>query len=339
MKSKSLENDNLRAQIQEKGFANTALKNEVRRLKGKEAVDSAISKPKAVTIAPGMFKIATEPLPAKSFKNKVAHIDYIQHSRLHADVLRAIVEDARALSPLDCNLDSACKYAQRIQEVLVYVHDSCPCLTTPRERLIAVTPKNKDNKVRHADPITSSKHSAKLVAVTPKPQTRDSYPPLLHSTRVIVSTYASGSKPSGNTQKYKISQPSSSNKTNKVEDQPRSVKSRKNEKIRVYQTKGRADVMQSVLNTNSKSLCVVCNECFIDANHDKCVVNYIHDVNMLSNAKRLKKKQIWKSTGKVYKEIGLKWKPTGRIFTIVGNKCPLTRFTSTIIVPPKENTV
>nr|GEW84375.1 hypothetical protein [Tanacetum cinerariifolium] len=164
----------------------------------------------------GMFKIAIEPLAPKLFKNKDVHIDYIQHSRKHVDVLREIVEDARALSPLDCNLDSACKYAQRIQEVLVYVHDPCPYLTTPMERLITVAPKNKDNKVRPADPVTSSKHSTKLVAVTHVPKTNDSYPPLLHSTRVNCSTNASGSKPSGNTKKYKISQPSSSNKTNKV---------------------------------------------------------------------------------------------------------------------------
>ncbi|GKE57759.1 putative ribonuclease H-like domain-containing protein [Tanacetum coccineum] len=31
-------------------------------------------------------------------------------------------------------------------------------------------------------------------------------------------------------------------------------------------------------------------------------------------------------------------KPTGRTFTIVGNSCPLTRFTSTNVVPPKKTT-
>nr|GEX18213.1 retrovirus-related Pol polyprotein from transposon TNT 1-94 [Tanacetum cinerariifolium] len=80
----------------------------------------------------------------------------------NVDGFKITVKDARALSPLDCNLDSACKYAQRIQEVLVYVHDSCLCLTTHMERLIAVTPMNKDSKVRPADPVTSSKHSAKF---------------------------------------------------------------------------------------------------------------------------------------------------------------------------------
>ncbi|GJS85164.1 retrovirus-related pol polyprotein from transposon TNT 1-94 [Tanacetum coccineum] len=47
---------------------------------------------------------------------------------------------------------------------------------------------------------------------------------------------------------------------------------------------------------------------------------------------------VWKPTGKVFNEIGYSWKPTGRTFTIVGNKCPLTRFTSTKVVPTKETT-
>ncbi|GJT79909.1 hypothetical protein Tco_1054251 [Tanacetum coccineum] len=132
MNSKSVENAHLRAQIQEKVFANTALKNELRRIKGKDVVDIVASKPKATTIAPGME---------------------------HANVLREIVEEARASNPLDSDSDLACKYAKRLQEELVYVHDSCPCLATHRERLIAVTPKNKDSKVRHADPVTSLKHS------------------------------------------------------------------------------------------------------------------------------------------------------------------------------------
>ncbi|GJT52702.1 hypothetical protein Tco_0978859 [Tanacetum coccineum] len=72
----------------------------------------------------------------------------IKHSGEHADILKEIVENARALSPLDSNLDSACKYVQRLQEVLVYVKDTCPCLTKPSEKLVADTPFNKNKKTR-----------------------------------------------------------------------------------------------------------------------------------------------------------------------------------------------
>ncbi|GJZ03002.1 retrovirus-related pol polyprotein from transposon TNT 1-94 [Tanacetum coccineum] len=150
---KSMENTDLKAQIQEKGFANAALKNELRKLKGKDVINTAVSKPSATTIAPGMFKLDLEPLAPKLLKNKDAHIDYIKHSRDHADTLQEIVKNARTLSPLDSNLDSAYKYVQRTQEVLVYVKDTLPCLSKPSEKLVVVTPLNKDKKVRFADPV------------------------------------------------------------------------------------------------------------------------------------------------------------------------------------------
>ncbi|GKC11021.1 hypothetical protein Tco_1007803 [Tanacetum coccineum] len=169
---------NLKAQIQEKVFANAALKNELRKLKGKTVIDSVVSKPHATTIAPGMFKLNLEPLAPKVLKNKDAHLDYIKHSREHADTLWEIIKSARALSPLDSNLDSACKYVQRIQEVLVHVKDTCPCLTRPSEKLVVVTPMNKDKKIRFADPVTSSRNTQKQ-ADSQKP--KDSNQPLLHS--------------------------------------------------------------------------------------------------------------------------------------------------------------
>ncbi|GJT26054.1 retrovirus-related pol polyprotein from transposon TNT 1-94 [Tanacetum coccineum] len=223
LNSKSMENVDLKAQIQEKVFANAALKSELRKLKGKTVIDTVVSKPHATTIAPGMFKLDLVPLAPKVLKNKDANLKYIKHSREHVDTLREIVESARALSPLDSNLDSTCK-----------------------------------------------------------------------SNRFY---WASGSKPTGNTKNNMISQSSSNNKTNKVEDQSRSIKSRKNKKNRVALTECNAYVMQSMLNANSKSVCAICNECLFVANHDKCVLDYVNDVNVLSKSKPVKcknKKQIWK---------------------------------------------
>ncbi|GJT68712.1 retrovirus-related pol polyprotein from transposon TNT 1-94 [Tanacetum coccineum] len=178
LNSKSMGNADLKAQIQEKVFANATLKNELRKLKGKTVIDNVVSKPHATTITLGMFKLDLEPLAPNVLKNKDAHLNYIKHFREHADTLWKIVESARALSPLDSNLDSTCK--------------------------------------------------------------------------VIGSTGASGLKPTGNIKNNRISQLSSSNKTNKVEDQSRSVKSKKNKKNGVAKTKCNANVMQSMLNANSK---------------------------------------------------------------------------------------
>ncbi|GJX92430.1 retrovirus-related pol polyprotein from transposon TNT 1-94 [Tanacetum coccineum] len=80
-------------------------------------LENAAPMPNPNVIALGMFKLDLEPLAPKVLKNRDAHIDYIKHSREHADILREIVENARALSPIDSNLDSACTHVQRLQEL------------------------------------------------------------------------------------------------------------------------------------------------------------------------------------------------------------------------------
>ncbi|GJU69242.1 hypothetical protein Tco_1255501, partial [Tanacetum coccineum] len=172
-------------------------------------------------------------------------------------------------------------------------------------------------------------------------KTQDSNKPVLPSTRMKSSTSASRSQPSGNTKKNRISRTTSSNMKNKVEDHPRSVKTNSNKMNRVIEPVCNANVKHSMLNANSELICATCNECMFDAIHDLCVLDFVNDVNVRSkskSAKSSKKKKIWKPTGKVFTDIGYRWKPTGRTFTIDGNTCPLTRITSTKVVPLKETT-
>ncbi|GJW87420.1 retrovirus-related pol polyprotein from transposon TNT 1-94 [Tanacetum coccineum] len=256
--AKSVENLDLNAQLQEKVFAIAALKNELRKLKGKSVVDTAVSKPSAITITPRMFKINLKPLSPKVLKNKDAHLDYLKHTMENADILRELVKNARDLSPLDSNLDSACKYVQRIQEVLVYVKDTCPCLSKPGEKLMAVTPLNKDKRVRFADPITSLSNVPKQ---TNSIKSQDSNKPVLHPTGVTSTTSASRSKPSGNTKKNRIPRPSSSNKKNKVEEHSKSIKSRKKKMNRVDKTECNAHDMQSIWKPTGRIFTIVGNRC------------------------------------------------------------------------------
>ncbi|GJW62830.1 hypothetical protein Tco_0112165 [Tanacetum coccineum] len=114
---KSAENEDLKAQIQDKVFVITSLKNDLRKLKGKEIVDIAAQTPSAHTIK-------------------------------QVDILRGIVEQAKAKQHLDTELDFACKHAQRIQELLEYVQDTCPNAIKLNEKKVVVTPKNKVKKVR-----------------------------------------------------------------------------------------------------------------------------------------------------------------------------------------------
>ncbi|GJV49772.1 hypothetical protein Tco_1439984 [Tanacetum coccineum] len=73
-----------------------------------------------------MFKLDLEPLAPRLLQNREAHIDYLKYTQEQADILRGIVKQAKAKQPLDKELDFACKHAQRIQELLVYVRDTCP---------------------------------------------------------------------------------------------------------------------------------------------------------------------------------------------------------------------
>ncbi|GJU67025.1 ribonuclease H-like domain-containing protein [Tanacetum coccineum] len=177
-----------------------------------------------------------------------------------ADILRRIVKQAKAKQPLDNVLDFACKHAKRIQELLIYVRDTCPNAYKPSEKLVAVTPMNKVNKVRFSEPLTSSSNIHKHVESSKTP---DSNTPVLPSTGWKSSTSACRSQPTS----YK-----------------------KNDRISQTPTK------------------------------------------------KSQQHNIWKPTGKVFTEVGYKWKPTGRLFTLVGNSCPLTRITSTKVVPIKETT-
>ncbi|GJU14400.1 hypothetical protein Tco_1142366 [Tanacetum coccineum] len=206
------------------------------RVQSKEYCDSLIAQINAKSLAnldlnaQLQEKINLEPLAPKILQNKDVHMDYIKHSRDNANILWELVKNARALSPIDSNLDLAC--------------------------------------------------------------------------------YASGSQSSGNTKIDRISQPSCSTKTNKVEDQSRSVKSRKNKKNRVGKTECNAYVMQSMLNANSvsesisnalvkhsmknaksKSLCAIGNKCLFDANNDMRLIDCVNDMNLRSKAKSKKNKK------------------------------------------------
>ncbi|GJY79907.1 integrase, catalytic region, zinc finger, CCHC-type containing protein [Tanacetum coccineum] len=72
---KSAENEDLKAQIQDKVFVITSLKNDLQKLKGKEIVDIAAQTPSAHTIVPGMFKHELEPLAHRIEVVQIVQLD------------------------------------------------------------------------------------------------------------------------------------------------------------------------------------------------------------------------------------------------------------------------
>ncbi|GKB49855.1 hypothetical protein Tco_0900608 [Tanacetum coccineum] len=147
---------------------------------------------------------------------------------------------------------------------------------------------NKTKKVTFSEPVTSSsnipRHNDSL-------KTQESNKPLLPSTGVNSSINASGSKPTDNTKKNRISRPSSRNEKNKVEEHPRIVNSCLNKKNRVFKPICNENVKHSMSNANSELICATCKECLFAKNHDMCVLAYVNDVNVRSKSKYVKCKK------------------------------------------------
>ncbi|GJW58871.1 hypothetical protein Tco_0105602 [Tanacetum coccineum] len=300
----SVEISDLNASLQEKVLEITALKDDLRKLKGKDLVDNAVTKH---TIDPEMLKIDVEPITPKLLNKRTTHSAYIKHTQEEAAVLRDLFDHVKANYPLDHSLEFACRYTKLILELLTNISKTCPSINNSGEqlgKLVAVTPKNKDKRVRFTEPVTSSGNT---IIKTTSTSNLVSNKPMLSSTGVKPSTSASGSQPSGNTKKDKI-----------------------------QQTPRTANVQHSKLNANSELKCVKCNGCMLSDNHDLCVLDFINNVNARVKSKSVKKtlkKKVWKPKGKVFTNIRYIWRATGRTFTIVGNACPLMRIATTTEVP------
>nr|GEV44776.1 integrase, catalytic region, zinc finger, CCHC-type, peptidase aspartic, catalytic [Tanacetum cinerariifolium] len=208
------------------------------------------------------------------------------------------------------NRNAKLKEIDTLKETLS--NHTCPSLTKPSEKLIVVTPMNKEKNVRFAEPVTSLSNIPKQ---TDSIKTKDSNKSLLTSTGVKPITSASGSKLSGNIKNNKITRPPSSNQKNKVEDHSRKVKSSLNKMNFVSKSISNAHVKHSVRNAKFESICAICNKCLFDANHEMCVIDYVNDVNMRSKSKskRNKMRKEWKPMGKVSSQTGYSWKPIGTV--------------------------
>ncbi|GJZ73939.1 hypothetical protein Tco_0638085 [Tanacetum coccineum] len=257
----------MQARLQAKDVSIEKLKKHITNLKGKNVVES-VEIVKSTNVIPlKVYRLDLPPLSPRLKNNREAHVDYLKVTQEHTHTLRDIVDHARTIHPLDNELNYACQYVQRIQELLV-----------------------------------------------------------------------------SNTRNNRISQTSRSNQNkNKVEDHHRISKSSLNKKNHVSTSVCNEFVKQFVLNTNSELVCVTCKKCMFDDVHDSCVVEFLNNVNTNGKSKSVKaksgrrNKKECKPTRKVFSSVGHRWLPTGGDFTIVGNAYPLTRITSTKVVPPKKN--
>ncbi|GKD40259.1 retrovirus-related pol polyprotein from transposon TNT 1-94 [Tanacetum coccineum] len=125
---KFVEISDLNASIQEQVLVITNLKNELRKLKGKDLVDNVVTKN---TIDPEMLKVVVEPIAPKLLNNRTTYSYYLRQTQEQAAILREVVEQGKSQNPLNNFLDSA----------------------------LAVNPKNKDKRVRLTETVTSSRNT------------------------------------------------------------------------------------------------------------------------------------------------------------------------------------
>ncbi|GJZ45537.1 retrovirus-related pol polyprotein from transposon TNT 1-94 [Tanacetum coccineum] len=295
-------------------------------------------KPKV--LAPGKYAIDVEPIPPRNRNNREVHLYYLKHLKESVETLREIVEEAKVERPLDSSLASACLYTKHSQELLEYVIGTCPEDINTRDKKHASTPLPKKKQVTFEEQCAMSKSNThKPVKQLNCQKTNVPVPP---STGVNSCTDASGSQPRSNTKKNRIL-PAKSVNMKQVEEHPRTIKSSLKTTNRVDSS---ISSKRTVINSNSHSVCQTCNKCLISANHDMCVVTYLHSVNASPSVKNVVRKvkqvwkpkqvrQVWKPTGKVLTNIGYQWRPTGRLFTL-GEQCPLTRFTKPKVVTAEQ---
>ncbi|GJS28491.1 retrovirus-related pol polyprotein from transposon TNT 1-94 [Tanacetum coccineum] len=114
----------------------------LKKLKGKALVDNDVTKHPS---NPEMLKIDMEPITPKLLNKQTAHFAYIKHTQEEATVLKS-----KYL--LDQSLEYSCRYAKLVQEFLTNISKTCPSVNNTDGKLVAVTPKNKDKRVRFTEP-------------------------------------------------------------------------------------------------------------------------------------------------------------------------------------------
>nr|GEU88741.1 hypothetical protein [Tanacetum cinerariifolium] len=210
--------------------------------------------PKQIFWSKDLIKMKAEALKEN---NREVHLDYLKHLKESVATLREIVEEARAVRPLDRSLASACHYTKYSQELLEYAVG-----TLTRQKQVTfedqcVTLNNNTHK--HVEQLKIQKTNV----------------PVIPSTGVNSCTDASGSKPKSNTKKNRISPAKSVNKK-QVKEHPRTNKSSLNHTNHVDCS---INSKRTIINSNSSSVSKTCNKCLTSANHDMCVVKYLHFVN------------------------------------------------------------
>ncbi|GKD77500.1 hypothetical protein Tco_1340121, partial [Tanacetum coccineum] len=142
----------------EKVLEITALKDELRKHKGKALVDNDVTKHPS---DPEMLKIDMEPITPKLLNKRIAHSAYIKHTPEEAAVLRDLVGHIKANYPLDHTLDSSLKPSTSAST-------SQPSSNTKKDKIRQTPSSTQKNKVEAYPRKVKSSLKNKDCVVPPK---------------------------------------------------------------------------------------------------------------------------------------------------------------------------
>ncbi|GJR79366.1 hypothetical protein Tco_0150151 [Tanacetum coccineum] len=144
--------NDLKARLQRKNATISNLKDHIATLKAKSVSDYDVQVNNSHVIALGMYKLDMPPRSPKLKRNKEVHVDYLKQAKSHGVTLRDIVEQARALKPLDNVLDYACKVKSSTR-----ASRSHPSGNTKKNKISPTTSSNQKNIVEdHLRSVKSS---------------------------------------------------------------------------------------------------------------------------------------------------------------------------------------
>ncbi|GJV63490.1 hypothetical protein Tco_1474318 [Tanacetum coccineum] len=280
--SKTVENADLKAQIQEKVFAHVALKNELRKLKG-NTVDTKFAKPsilgKPVLQPPKNQSVVRQP---NAFKSE-----------------RPNFSKSRFASQVDVNnILSKPVIHHYLPKVRKYV------LAKPHH---VITTSSSRNSSKESYGSNNMAYNYYLEEAKKKTQDKNMNlkPSVMHTTSLQNTT--NGSKP----------KPRSNNQTSRSLPVSKSSCGMSNSVPLVDHSRNSSSFLDS-----KQFVCSTCQNCIFNANHDACLTKFLKEVNsrIKSSAVHEKPNTLssclkWKLTGKIFKIVGLRWIPTRKRFT------------------------
>ncbi|PWA93819.1 Integrase, catalytic region, Zinc finger, CCHC-type, Peptidase aspartic, catalytic [Artemisia annua] len=259
------------------------------------------------------------PLPLRN--NALVHSEYLRDLKDCLDILCETIEEVKMERPADIAIRDVYYLTNRSYELLDYAIGTCPKAVCMRDKIDEFSSKIKNKRVTFNVPLTSSErnisYSRNQTAVS------HSNVPTINSTGVKVVTNASGSKPSCNTRNDRTS-PAKSAQGKEVEDHIRNNKTDLNVMNRVDSS---ISSRRTVINSNSKTICEICNNSLISSNHDECVKTSLNASKLPSVCHAVyynRVKHVWKATGRKFSTVGYHWRPTERKLSI-GSQRPFAK--------------